>query len=520
METELKLVTSAAHLHKISSQHLLQDFAATEPVTRQLTSRYFDTPDTKLHKLGLALRVRDDAQQHTQTLKTAGDGVLPSGLLERGEWEAPAESGTPDVRALGKARKLPRKVARVLRRAGRHGQLAEQFTVQAQRTTWMLDVDGARIEIALDEGAALANGARSTFSEIELERKSGKKSALYTAAHALARHIPVQLSFVSKAERGFALLGQGMRPRKASAISFPVRASVEQGLRRILAACLAHAQANAQGFLDSDDPEYLHQLRVGMRRFKSALKLFRELVALPPELQQQLDATATLLGAARDADVFVLTTLPRIRDAGKHGAFLQPLFDHAQAYAQEQRTAARHAIHSTHHAQMMLALFEWVDGKRWRKTAPRAVRARLRKPLAAYARDAIGHAHAVVAQRARKVERVGGHDSPTLHRLRIGCKQARYAVEFFAAIERPQRATRYVKTLSSVQDALGMLNDVRVAQTILPRFADADASLAPAVQVVAAYLQGIASAQLDRRHTPWRKLQRTGVQGLVRQGGR
>ncbi len=524
METELKLTASAAHLQKISSQRLLQDFATKAPVTRQLTSHYFDTPDNALHKRGLSLRVRQDAEQRTQTLKGQHDGVAAGGPVQRDEWESPVAADTPDVRGLLKANHLPPKYSRVLRRVARTGTLAELFTVQAKRTTWMLEVGGASIEMALDEGLTLAKGANSAFAEIELELKSGKKAALYTAANQIARHIPVQLSFVSKAERGFALLGEGMHPRKASAIAFPRRARVEQGLRRILAGCLEHAQANAQGLLDSDDPEYLHQLRVGLRRFKSALKLFRGVVALPADLQAQLDEVATVLGAARDADVLLLTTLPRIADAGKHRDLLQGLFDHVHADAQDKRAAARRAVHSTHYAQLMLGLFAWVDGKRWRKDASRAGRARLRRPLAAYARHAVVAAHGVVAKRARKVQRLGGRDSASLHRLRIGCKQARYAVEFFSDIEKKDKAARYVKKLSAVQDALGVLNDVHVAETILSGYAEARPELGTQVRIVTAYLHGIAAARLDNRQAPWRKLAHpasaVGVQGLVRKGAR
>jgi len=523
METELKLTASAAHLHKISSQRLLQDFATTAPVTRLLTSHYFDTPDNALHKHGLSLRVRQDAQRRTQTLKGQPDGVGAGGALQRDEWESPVAADTPDVHGLLKANHLPARYARVLRRVARTGTLSELFMVQAKRTTWMLEVGGASIEMALDEGSTQANGANSTFAEIELELKSGKKGALYTAANQLARHIPVQLSFVSKAERGFALLGEGMRPRKASAIVFPRRAPVEQGMRRILASCLEHAQANAQGFLDSDDPEYLHQLRVGLRRFKSALKLFRGVAALPADLQAQLDEVAAVLGAARDADVLLLSTLPRIADAGKHHALLQGLFEHVQADAQDKRATARRAVHSTHYAQLMLGLFAWIEGKRWRKDASRAGRARLRRPLAAYARRAVVAAHDVVARRARKVQKLGGRDSASLHRLRIGCKQARYAVEFFGALERKKKAARYVKKLAAVQDALGGLNDVHVAQAILAGYAQARPELALQVTVVTAYLNGIAAARLDRHQAPWRKLAHPasalGVQGLVRKGG-
>jgi triphosphatase len=520
METELKLTTSPAHLHKISAQRLLQDFATQEPSTHRLVSHYFDTPDSALSRRGLTLRVREDAQHSTQTLKDLHDGAATGGTLQRGEWETPVPSATPDVRGLLKANHLPRKVSKTLRRASRAGTLAERFTVEAERTTWTLDVDGATIEMALDAGTLHANGAHSTFSEIELERKSGKKAALYKAAHQLAHHIPVQLSFVTKAERGFALLGDGPRPRKASAIAFPRGASVEQGMRRILAGCLTHAQANAQGFLDSDDPEYLHQLRVGMRRFKSALKLFRDLVALPPDLQRQLDDLSTLLGAARDADVLLLTTSPHIARAGRHADFLQPLLARAQAHASDKRAAARLAVHSTHHAQMMIDLFAWVDGKGWRKEMARTVRARLRKPLSGFARQAVIDAHAVVARRVRKVRKLGGHESASLHRLRIGCKQARYAVEFFEGIERPDQARRYIKQLSAVQEALGKLNDAHVAQTTLAVLTQDQPALAPQAGVVAAYLNGMATAGVASGQGAWRKLARPaaarGVRGLQR----
>jgi triphosphatase len=293
-------------------------------------------------------------------------------------------------------------------------------------------------------------------------------------------------------------------PRRAGRVALPKHATVEQGMRRIFAACLDHARANAQGFLASDDPEFLHQLRVGLRRFKSALKLFRGVAALPPPLQQSFDDVSALLGAARGADVLLLTTLPGIAKAGRHAALLQPLVDHVQADAQEKRAAARAGLQAEE--QGMQALHAWVAGKQWRGDMSRAGRARLRKPLSGYARQAIAHAHAVVAKRARKVHKLGGHDSASLHRLRIGAKQARYAVGFFADIERPAKAARYAKRLAAVQEALGALNDAHVAQTLLTGFTASHPGLAPAAGVVAAYLDGMAAARLNATRAPWRGL--------------
>lgn len=311
-------------------------------------------------------------------------------------------------------------------------------------------------------------------------------------------------------------------PHKAGRVALPKHATVEQGMRRIFAACLDHAQANAQGFLASDDPEFLHQLRVGLRRFKSALKLFRGVVALPPALQQSFDDVSALLGAARDADVLLLTTLPDIAEAGRHAALLQPLMDHVQADAQEKRSAARAGLQAEEPG--MQALHAWVAGKHWRGDMSRAGRARLRKPLAGFARQAIADAHAVVAKRARKVHKLGGHDSASLHRLRIGAKQARYAIGFFADIERPARAARYARRLAAVQEALGALNDAHVAQTLLASFTASHPGLAPAAGVVAAYLDGMASARLNQRKAPWRAMAghkaARSAHGLVRKGGR
>lgn len=295
-------------------------------------------------------------------------------------------------------------------------------------------------------------------------------------------------------------------PRKAGAIALRRRASVRQGLRRILSTCLQQADDNARGFLDSDDPAYLHQLRVGLRRFKSALKLFRDVVTVPPRLQARLDIVAAALGDARDADVLLLSTLPRIADAGRHRALLQGLFAHVQADAHAKRAAARRLVDSSAYTQTMLGLFAWIDGTGWCAPVSRQVRARLRRPLAAYARTAVVAAHGVVARRARKVQRGDARDSEALHRLRIGCKQARYTVEFFQAIARKKKAARYIDKLSAVQDALGTLNDCYVAQTLLAGYGRTRPALATEVRVAAAYLSGIASACLDRRQAPWHNL--------------
>ena len=45
--------------------------------------------------------------------------------------------------------------------------------------------------------------------------------------------------------------------------------------RRVAHAALEQIERNARGVLLADDPEYLHQLRVGVRRLRAALRAFR-----------------------------------------------------------------------------------------------------------------------------------------------------------------------------------------------------------------------------------------------------
>lgn len=56
-------------------------------------------------------------------------------------------------------------------------------------------------------------------------------------------------------------------------------------------------------------------------------------------------------------------------------------------------------------------------------------------------------------------------DEEGLHSLRKRIKRQRYAVEFFAPVLRRRDVDRYLKTLTSIQDRMGELNDLFVART-------------------------------------------------------
>ena len=57
--------------------------------------------------------------------------------------------------------------------------------------------------------------------------------------------------------------------------------SPQAAFRRIALSCLEHLQRNHDGALASDDPEYIHQMRVATRRLRAACALFAPLLPEP-----------------------------------------------------------------------------------------------------------------------------------------------------------------------------------------------------------------------------------------------
>ena len=113
--------------------------------------------------------------------------------------------------------------------------------------------------------------------------------------------------------------GKPEPPRKAARPALTPRMTPVEALQRVAATCIGQIQANGAGFLQVEDPKYLHQLRVGWRRLRSALSMLRDPVwkeSLGP-LRPDLRWVSRSLNAARNWDVFAVEILPSVL-AGRH----------------------------------------------------------------------------------------------------------------------------------------------------------------------------------------------------------
>jgi triphosphatase len=203
IEREIKLALPTSEHHELAKN--LTQRTGREGRKIQLTNVYFDTPDHVLAKAKSALRLRGTPDQWLQTYKTAGESQ--EGLHNRHEWELPVAGEALEIPALLEICD-DEQAANALSNAA--PDLIALFRTDFSRVLWDVEIDGAKIEVALDLGEVTAevDGKRLTtpISELELELKSGNEKGLDTLA-ALMRgaFLYLQPEDASKARRGYDL---------------------------------------------------------------------------------------------------------------------------------------------------------------------------------------------------------------------------------------------------------------------------------------------------------------------------
>jgi inorganic triphosphatase YgiF len=424
-----------------------------------VSSAYYDTPSERLRRAGVALRLRRDGKRRLQTLKVDADGA---GFSTRAEWELPAPNGRLDLHAFPREEVLAATGLDVARLAR---QLRPRFETRFARRSASVIVDGVtRAEISIDRGYVSAGERREPISEVELELKAGDAASLLRYAGQLAKPLGLALEFESKAERGYRLVtGQAFPPpRKWRRPKLAELVTPSEAFGVIFGAALTQAGANARGVTYGRDPEYLHQMRVGLRRLRSALVAFRDLVpkkAAKP-LIERLRRLMPDLGAARDWDVFSDTLVHLGTQEPEHAPLVAPLLAGARAKRSAARRHARGVAASPQLQAFLLRALRWVNAAPWKEPSEGS--------LGAFAAAALERLH---ARALRDAKHIDWTDAERRHRLRIRVKRLRYACDFFAASFPGAAARPYVKRLSALQDILGELNDIAVARRLLAELA-------------------------------------------------
>ncbi len=448
LETELKLHLSPEHLQLIKRHPWLRSLPSTRARTLKLYSIYYDTADLALHRNGMALRLRKTGKRFVQTLK--GSGQVSAGLHQRNEWETPVLSEQLDFAAL--------KSCGGILPQGVRNRLQPIFVTDFSRTVRLLKFEDAEIELCMDKGEIHSGQSSCPISELELELKSGTPQQLFKLAQALLDVVALQVEYTSKAEYGYLLLS-ATKP-SASKGNFPIlkkSQNISSVLRGLISACLAHVQSNVPGALLKLDEEYLHQVRVGLRRLRVVLSAARRIYSDTElaALNEQVAKLCVELGRSREWDVFVTQTLAPICTRLPEHAGLREVLDASEQARQKQCAGMENSLASQDFQRMLLRFGAWMHGAH-----------------SGYVGMALQHfAVEILKKRSKLVVKHGnalsGDDAVRLHALRIACKKLRYCAEMFGSLFSVSRTREYVAALAQLQDILGILNDIAVAHRLL-----------------------------------------------------
>ena len=465
-EIELKLALAPDDMARLRRHSCLEADRQGEPSSKRLVSIYFDTPDFSLAAAGISLRLRRVGDGHIQTIKTAGTAI--SGLFDRDEWEIPVATEALDhdhLRATGLA---------IFGDGALIEQLRPAFATEIDRTIYRLAGPDWEVEAAFDQGRVVVAERSEEICELELELVRGRPRHLFALARRVADSVAVRPLSRSKAERGFRLAtGAGDAPVKGKAPPLDRDMSVAGAFQTIARACLDHLLVNERCLLATGDGEAIHQMRVALRRLRSAIKLFRPILRRHPgkaeapstseldEVKTNLRWLLERLGPARDADVFLAEIIDPVVAVHPDDDGLEALRRHWAAERDAKLAAAIDAVRGQRFTALVLHLGQWVESGDWLGPESQPPGRRLAQPIAPFASQRLGKAMARLLRVAGDDFRRLSHEE--LHAVRIQGKQVRYAGEFFAPLVPRKQMKVFLAELAELQDALGQLNDIAVA---------------------------------------------------------
>jgi triphosphatase len=344
------------------------------------------------------------------------------------------------------------------------------FEVDVERTSFMLETGGGRIEAAFDQGAIKANGEQLGVRELELELKSGDRSALFNLARAFVLLAPLHPSLISKPERGHLLIGGAWgRAAKSSKPRLAKDMTCRLAFQEICQTCLHDFHLNLRGLEKSDNVEAFHQGRIAIRRLRAALALFKPMVIdiAYRRLRDELKWLAGLFGAARDMDVLRANLPP---PAPGNQTSMRALAGDCEAKRLRAHQVVIDALDGERARILQVDLAVWIEDGRWHRQSsgiaeepvPRYAAARLRKRCEKLVKRGAGLAK--VGPSAR-------------HKIRIEAKKLRYMAEFFVDVPGVAKDRKRLKELinccEKLQAALGVIRD----EEAMAEFIESEASV-------------------------------------------
>ncbi|SCA55591.1 putative CHAD domain containing protein [Candidatus Terasakiella magnetica] len=233
----------------------------------------------------------------------------------------------------------------------------------------------------------------------------------------------------------------------------------DEALKTILLDQLIKIECTLEGTMKNIDTEFLHDLRVAVRRSRSALSRMKGV--LPQTMQdrfsQELQWIGSITTPVRDLDVYMLD-FPKYRAqlSVEQQENLQPLYEFLCSQHKMARTQLIKEIESRRFKDFLVKWRTYLEKPVPQR--PTALAAIL--PVGGVADKRIWKTYRRVMTEGKAI----GPQTPAeaLHDMRKTCKKLRYLLEFFVSLYPSEQVTALVKSLKGLQQNLGDFQDLDV----------------------------------------------------------
>jgi CHAD domain-containing protein len=148
--------------------------------------------------------------------------------------------------------------------------------------------------------------------------------------------------------------------------------------------------------------------------------------------------------------------LTELAPTGRRDKATKTMLDAAQTSRHDAQARVAAALVGARYRRFLARLNLWLEGTAWRAQTNGGDTS-----AATFARTELNRRLAKIQKRSKHIDTAPPAD---LHALRIAIKKLRYGLEFFQSLLPPRRTARIGRLLKSLQDSLGKLNDLDVAQ--------------------------------------------------------
>ena len=420
---------------------------------KTLKTQYLDSKQFDLSQHSILLKQRLENDEWLKTLQALS--LNPIQLFEIDEDLTSSENKT-QLAHYHKVKNIPEKIQKWVTEI--EAQLIVQFETEIERSTTLFNFQNSQIIVELDRGFMHVNQAQFEIYEVKFKLKQGTIQDLISFILPRVKRYGLWLDTRNKVQQGFQLV-QNIQ-ESPTQLQIPLNLdksnSTEIALKKVIYNCLQHLLPNstaiASGHFNSD---HIHQVRVAIRRLRSALKTFANWSQhIDLCWETELTNLFRSLGRSRDLSMIHDEILPKLEmlNAPKIQLEIDSL---------DENNKISSLFKSLNFESLVLSLIQFIY-QNTNEQSSKSVKKTIHKNL-----DKLHQSIKLDAENFLSLE------IEARHRTRKRLKRLRYSLEFISSLYDEHTVKGYIKRLKPAQESLGKYNDFIVAENRLKPYVPA-----------------------------------------------